>query len=285
MSSPDVILDRTQLLLGPLRKFNSSLGWVRRLQGINYVRSVELPVFASFVLQLGCGDYLDVGTGDSILPTFIALNSTYRVTVIDKFDWVQKQKQYLQRLGESELLVTGRFNIRQEDFLTADIPKASFDVITALSVLEHVANDGDMEAIRKIHSLLRTGGYLLTSSPYNRDMAADFYVKRAVYGEEPGLRGAFFQRHYSKQTFEERVLRAAPFEVKRLFYAGHYNRPNVYKHFYALPGPVKPVKALYAWATAAYAPRVLRLSTVPPCDSNPRMVTADTVFALLRKPS
>ena len=74
-------------LLNKLFYHNASLGPYRFFKGIDYLRVMELPVFADKLLgsQKKSQNYLDVGSGDSILPSFIAKHSDFFVTVIDKF--------------------------------------------------------------------------------------------------------------------------------------------------------------------------------------------------------
>ncbi|HVO24575.1 MAG TPA: class I SAM-dependent methyltransferase [Candidatus Margulisiibacteriota bacterium] len=283
MSPPT--LDRA--LLRELFRFNARLGLYRLVKGMDYVRCIEFPTFAAELLRWRAQPlaYLDVGSGDSVLPTFVATHSAYRVTVVDKFEWVEAQARYLQRLGRSSSLSDGRFTIRQEDFVTAtSLPPSTFDLITALSVVEHMDGDGDTQAVRKIFALLKPGGRFLMSSPYNDRHAQDFFVPYAVYGARPDGRGAFFQRHYSAETLRQRIIEAAPFEVERIFYAGHYERLNFFKRFWLVPGWLKPLKLFYNWAAPFYAPHFLQLSATPPADPQPQMVTADTAFVFLRKP-
>ncbi len=283
MSPPT--LDRT--VLRALFRFNARLGFYRFFKGIDYVRCIEFPTVAAEVLRRRAEPlaYLDVGSGDALLPAFIATHSAYRITVIDKFEWVQAQERYLRTLGKADWLADGRFTIRHEDFVTtAALPDGTFDLITALSVLEHIDGAGDAATVRKIFRLLKPGGRFLMSSPYNHQHPQDFFVPHAVYGTPPDARGAFFQRHYSAETLQQRVLDAAPFEVERIFYAGHYERLNFFKHFWLVPAWLTPLKIFYNWAAPLYAPCFLRLSATPPADPQPRMVTADTVFVFLRKP-
>lgn len=283
--SPAPTLDRT--VLRALFRFNARLGLYRLVKGMDYVRCIEFPTFTAELLRRRSEPltYLDIGSGDSVLPAFIATQSSYAVTVIDKFDWVHAQAAYLRRLGKTEWLTSGRFSLRQEDFLTAtSLADGTFDLISALSVLEHMDGDGDTQAVRKIFALLKPGGRFLMSSPFNDQHAQDFFVPYAVYGAPPDGRGAFFQRHYSAETLRARIIAAAPFDVERIFYAGHYARLNFFKRFWLVPAPLKPLKVLYNWAAPFYAPHFLQLSTTPPADPHPQMVTADTAFLFLRKP-
>ena len=273
-------------LLYDLFRYNASLGFYRFIKGIDYGRVMELPVFVEELLRSSEQElnYLDIGSGESILPAFVASRTKYRVTVIDKFHWVRKQKMYLERFGRQDWLTNGRFNILEQDFLKADLPDASFDVITAVSVLEHIEGNGDTEAILKISRLLKPGGWFLMSSPYNYHQPGDYYLKGSVYGEKSQDGSVFFQRRYSAETLKEHILGKAPLVVEKLFYAGHYQRFNFAKYFYILPMPYKLVKVFYNWAAPFYVPRFMQLSSEPPSDLNPGMTTADTVFVLFRKP-
>jgi SAM-dependent methyltransferase len=267
--------------------FNASLGVYRCVKGIDYVRTIEFPVAALRVLSelRRGGDYLDVGSGDSILPTYIMTRASARVTALDKFDWVKAQYRYAKRLKRAAWLDDGTFSVVQDDFLRCSCFESSaFDVISAVSVLEHMDGSGDSEAVVKAFDLLRPGGLLFVSCPYNHTQPQDFRVAADVYGERGGTHGAFFQRHYSGETFEDRIVRAAPFAVEDLFYAGHYDGFDFARHLYIVDWPWKAAKVLYNWAAPLYAPHFLKVSGVPPSDPDPQMLAADTVFAVLRKP-
>lgn len=274
-------------LLRDMFWFNASLGPYRFAKGIDYVRTIEFPLAAAFLLgQLETGgDYLDVGSGDSLLPAYVAARTPARVTALDKFEWVNAQYGYVKRLKRGAWLDSGRFRVLQEDFLECErFAPASFDAVSAVSVLEHIERLGDTQAVARAFDILRPGGLFFVSCPYNHDLAQDFRVDGDVYGEHAGAQGAFFQRHYSADTFGERILAAAPFVTEDLFYAGHYDGLNFAARFYILGWPWKAAKVFYNWAAAFYAPRFLRISDVPPSDPHPQMLTADTVFAVLRKP-
>ena len=239
--------------------FNASLGAYRCVKGIDYVRTVEFPVAAAVLirqLERG-GDYLDVGSGDSLLPTYIASRTPARITALDKFQWVTAQYRYLKHLKRTGWLDTGRFRVVQEDFLECGcLEPGSFDAVSAVSVLEHIEADGDFRAVVKVFDLLRPGGLFVVSCPYNHDRAQDFRVEGDVYGERAGAQGAFFQRHYSAATFSERIIEAAPFVVESRFYASHYDGFNFAKRSYILAWPWKALKVFYNWAAPFYAPEV-----------------------------
>jgi SAM-dependent methyltransferase len=192
----------------------------------------------------------------------------------------------VRRLRHSPWLRDGKFRVLRDDFLTTSaLADERFDVVTAVSVLEHMEGDADSAAMRKIAALLRPGGCLLLSVPFNDLYPREYHVEGPVYGNQSSGDATFFQRHYSRATLGERLLEAAPFEIEALFYAGHYGRPNLARRIYVLPWPWKAVKVLYNWAAPLYVPWVLQVSDRPPADPRPTMLTADTAFVFLRKPS
>jgi SAM-dependent methyltransferase len=81
---------------------------------------------------------------------------------------------------------------RREDFLVADFPESSFDVIVLCSVVEHVGlagrysqtenPDGDLQTMRKIARLLKPRGLVLLTIPVGVDLV--FAPWHRVYGKE-----------------------------------------------------------------------------------------------------
>lgn len=275
-------------ILHELFVLNAKLGLYNFIKGIDYVRTVEFPVLAAEVLRQRSESlaFLDIGSGESIFPIFIASNSNYSVTVIDKFNWVERQYRYLSKIGKGSKYAKERFKVIKDDFIiTTCLKNEYFDIITAVSVIEHMPNLEDSEALLKIYRLLKPGGKFIMTAPYNHLRYLDYYVNNSVYGTQPGVKGAFYQRHYDAESFKRRILNAAPFVVENIFFAGHYRRFNFAKWLYCLPFPFKSIKFFYNWATPFYAPHFLQLSTEPPADHKPQMLTADTVFAILKKPA
>ena len=278
------ILNRA--LLRDLFLFNASLGIYRFLKGIDYVRSIEFPVIIDAILKRRNEplSYLDIGSGNSILPTYVATHSSFRVTVIDRYRWISDQIKYLMRLGKEHYLFKKRFVMLKDDFIkNKSLQNESFDIITAVSVLEHMENNGDSEAVAKIHRLLKPEGILLLTAPYNHFNHLKFYVNKSVYGQSLGPKGFFYQRHYNTDALANRILNVASFHVEALFYCGHYDNFNFAKHLYMLPTPLKGIKIFYNWAAPFYAPYFMKLSYKPPYEQKPGKSTADTVFVFMKK--
>ena len=146
----------------------------------------ERPVEFGFVFKKIGEIYplkvLDVGTGTTALPHLMR-NCGCLVTAIDNVH---------------DYWTSGMFN-RHYHVIDDDITKTSlndkFDLITCISVLEHVQKSD--EAIRNIFSLIKSGGHLILSFPYNEKK----YVKN-VYnlpGSTYGQNVSYITQAYSRK--------------------------------------------------------------------------------------
>ena len=83
---------------------------------------------------------------------------------------------------------------------------SSFDVITSISVVEHIPDD--TQAIQKMWDLLKSKGRLLLTVPCAAHSSEE-YQDRNEYGllnrNEDGF--FFFQRYYDQQLLQERIFR------------------------------------------------------------------------------
>jgi len=86
---------------------------------------------------------------------------------------------------------------------------ASFDHAYSISVLEHIPEPGDEEALRQLARIVRPGGRVVVTLPYARTYRED-WRDAPVYVDQ-GQAGArhFFQRWYD-QTRVDRLAAAAP---------------------------------------------------------------------------
>jgi 2-polyprenyl-3-methyl-5-hydroxy-6-metoxy-1,4-benzoquinol methylase len=116
----------------------------------------ERPLEYAFAFQCLSEIYpqnaLDVGPGKSPWPAIMA-QCGIKVVAIDEM-----QGYWLGRLYNQHYYVV-------QDNITHPNIKEEFDLITCLSVLEHIPEHG--AAIKSMFKLLRPGGYLVLSFPYN----------------------------------------------------------------------------------------------------------------------
>ncbi len=109
----------------------------------------------------------------------------------------------------------------------ATFEPGSFDVVTSMSVLEHIPEDN--EAIRKMWEFLEPGGRLLLTVPCASG-AREEYIDRNEYGLlEPDKDGFFFfQRYYDRKLLSENVFSITGEPLRYAVYgektAGAYHR-------------------------------------------------------------
>ena len=93
----------------------------------------------------------------------------------------------------------------------------SFDVITSISVLEHIPDDG--AAVRAIWRTLRPGGRLVLSVPCAREPFEEYFDYNEYGLLEPDERGfVFAQRFYSAEQLEQRVFSVTGQPVRQAVY-------------------------------------------------------------------
>lgn len=161
----------------------------REFRRQEFVRHNERPVEYGFVFQQLSRIYprsiLDVGTGQTALPHLLR-SCGFLVTAIDNI------RDYWPR-G-----ISNRHYHVIDDDITQSRLEGTFDVVTCISVLEHI-RDAD-SAVRGMFRLLNPGGYLFLSFPYSENS----YVPN-VYdlpGSSYGQRAAFICQSYSRAELD-----------------------------------------------------------------------------------
>ena len=129
---------------------------------------------------------LDVGTGKTALPALID-NCGYRVTAIDNI------KDYW-----DEGYFNKHYHVINDDITNTKIVE-KFDLITCISVLEHV--EDHEKALNSMVKLLKSNGYLILTFPYNeKNFSPNIYEHpRAGYGQN----AKYICKVYSRKELEK----------------------------------------------------------------------------------
>jgi len=267
-------------VLSQLGSYYRRLGLKYMLRGLPYERCAELPWVIEY-LQPHFGQqlrYLDIGSGESPLPTFLFQRSRWDITCLDKFRSVQRQNRFCDAAGVTD---RRRFRVMQADLLNTDMPDSAFDVITCISVIEHFEGRSDSRAMRIAAALLRPGGTMVLSTPVNEPYFAEFYVNRPTYGVPYSGTPVYYQRHYDVKGIAERLVEPSGLFEQHRVYFGEYGF-QCFERILQLP---KPVRALYAWNTPWLASRFLKYGPQPVSRKTMRTNTASGVIVVLKKPS
>jgi SAM-dependent methyltransferase len=115
------------------------------------------------------------------------------------------------------LALEDRCGLKSSLIDAAPFEARSFDVITSISVVEHILQD--TEAIQKMWGLLKPGGRLLLTLPCAAE-ASERYNNRNEYGlVKPDEEGNFFfYRLYDERSLEERIFSVTGQPRRRAIY-------------------------------------------------------------------
>ena len=266
-------IDRTAL--SEIACHYRSLGLKFRLRGLPYERCAELSWTVDYLKPRFDAPvrYLDIGTGESPLPSFFAAHTAWNITCLDKCPWVRKQTQFSKGLARKPMGVV------EGDLLKPPLRAESFDVITCISVIEHFENNSDSMGMAAAARLLAPGGQLILTTLVNDRFFAEFYVRREVYGSPFADAPVFYQRHYDVNGLVERLVRPSGLLERQRVYFGDYD----FQCFEKVLQQPRPVRALYAWNTPGLARRFLSYRSYPVSRKNMRMNTASGVIIVLEK--
>jgi SAM-dependent methyltransferase len=184
-----------QLPMNPILRYE----WSRRDQRHINERPIEYPFALTSLSDLCPSSVLDVGTGTTAWPQLLA-NCGYNVTAIDEGDsyWGRRP--------------SNRHHYVLHDDITNPTIEGKFDVVTCLSVIEHIQDHE--AAVRGLRSLLSSGGHAVLSFPYNeRRFIENVY---ALPGVSYGADAPYICRMYSRRELQGWL--AYGFEIERQEY-------------------------------------------------------------------
>jgi SAM-dependent methyltransferase len=269
------------VVLKDIASHHRACGFRSRLHGLPYERCAELswvvrhlhPQFNEHFR------YLDVGTGESPLPTFLLRNSQWQITCLDKCQWIRAQHRFLQALNPNGS--NRRFHVVEGDLLEAELTEESFDVITLISVIEHFEGNSDSAAMRRVARLLRPGGQCILTTPVNEPFFREFYVRNNVYGSRFGGAPVYYQRHYDVRSLAERIIGPSGLIEQHRVYFGDYG----FQCFEKVLQTPKPLRAFYLWSAPWLASRFASYEPHPVSRRDMRMNTASGAILVLQKPA
>jgi len=251
------------------------------MKGLNYERCAELPYIIG-LLERSFKDslrYLDIGSGESPLPTYFLKETAWDIWCVDKFSWVQKQWEHVAQTMD-EVSVQDRFHVVEKDFFDAGLQPESFDVITNVSVIEHFEGDLDAKAMAASAKLLKPGGRYILTTLINEGHFKEFFLEQSVYGESYDDKPVFYQRHYDLENLDTRIIKSSGLKEVSRIYFGDYG----YQAFENLIQKVPNiVRVFYRWTMPWLAQRFLSYSSSPLSRKDMLTNTASGVILVLEK--
>lgn len=167
-------------------------------------------------LNIGRGArVLDVGS-PKLLAIALALRRGAEVWATDLWD-PRLDSRYGNYFRYADRLIGtgGAFHTEYQDGRHLTYADDSFDAVFSLSVVEHIPEEGDSEAVREMARVLRPGGRLVIEVPFALE-PEEHYRKGSVYDREYKGEPVFYQRIYSPQMLRERIIEPAGLPVREV---------------------------------------------------------------------
>jgi SAM-dependent methyltransferase len=208
--------------------------------------------------RLQSGRVLDIGSPK--LPAIVLAGERpeLELHVTDIMpDFIPSTHRFLEAAGYGHRL--GKtIHLRAEDARGLSYPDNTFDWVYSISVLEHVADQclgdeivrGDSLALREIARVLRPGGVVTLTVPYDPTGYWEEFTEGPVYERTSAEGGkTFYQRHYDQQAFEERLIAASGLNCDAKMYLGEAGRFKVEPWWNQIPMKLKaPLLPLQGFA-------------------------------------
>jgi len=188
------------------------LGLKRLALPVGYWRAVEFAYVWRQLRQRAGARILDVGSPKD-LAAMLARHRHYEVVATDILPAAVLLSQ---RYGSAQGLEgqgPGRVHSEVQDARALTYPDESFDAAYSVSVLEHIPDDGDSAAMRELIRVVRPGGVVVVTVPYDRRYREAF-VDGPVYERRPvASEPIFYERHYDREALVQRLLGQGTAEV------------------------------------------------------------------------
>lgn len=197
---------------------NARLGLVPFLGGVPYSRYIEYPLALSLAGDMHGKRILDIGSGRRArFPLYLLSNlSAGHVFATDINDYGDSHARLAERVRPASSEV--RFSSEPQDATELSYDDSQFDVVFALSTVEHIPGEGDSIATAEIGRVLRPGGVAVISVPFTSGGHKEEFRRFDVAGREHDDE-VFYERTYDAVSVEARLLEPLGLEpVERVFF-------------------------------------------------------------------
>ncbi len=147
---------------------------------------------------------LDVGSLYTFVPKYLAQKELDVVSIDIDPSFVEVQQRQAAELEHP-------YSVQLQDIRHTSFPDNSFDQILLISMIEHIPDDGDILALRECQRILKPGGLVIITTPYDH----------VWMHEDTGIRPfKFLQRYYNMQSVITRFMQPPLFEMVDLEFIG-----------------------------------------------------------------
>jgi SAM-dependent methyltransferase len=224
---------------------------------------VVVPLDPSRYLELPWAiERLEAQPGERVLdlasPKLLAVELAQQGVEVTSIDQLEREIETWRTLaGDAPGL---RFEVA--DGRALPFEDATFDHAYSISVLEHIEEPGDAEALRELARVVPLGGRVLVTLPHAPEYRED-WRDAPVYANEPGEGRAFFQRWYDPSRVDALVAAAPELElVAREIVRMQPNWNDAYVRSFPWLVPLGPFYGLLGREVVAEDGDVVRLAFV-----------------------
>lgn len=152
---------------------------------------------------------LDIGSQDSMLPILLTFTGK-KVVCVDPSNDVIQQNIFAEIMGLKNdihaVLAYGQLLPFRENY---------FDAVTCISTLDHIPDDGDSLTLRETMRVLRPGGILIMSFPWQK-YYYEYWGTEPLYNNLCQDKLKLIARHYDQTHLEKRILFQSEFMIKEM---------------------------------------------------------------------
>lgn len=179
------------------------LGLKRLILPVSYWRAAEFAFAARQLTLAPGGRILDLGSPKDF-ALFLAIRRSYEVVAVDILsDAVAVSERFA--IAQNRAGVgPGYVQSEVQDGRRLTYADNSFDAAYSISVLEHIPLTGDTTALQELVRVVRPGGKIVVTVPYDLEYR-EVFVSGRVYERDTGER-TFFERLYDDATLTSRLL-------------------------------------------------------------------------------
>lgn len=250
MSLLDYYFFGVMLGIRTLLRGGVTLGLKTTLSPIGYWRCVEIPWALAALSPSRGKTILDIGSPK--LPSiFIAKKQHAIVYATDIWNYFITTYTFFSEL--SGITVSQGFDSKNsssqiifeiQDGRNLSYPDCSFDKVYSISVLEHIAEDGDQATMLEIARVLKPGGKAIVTVPF-APKYENVYVKRDVFGRKVGdKKELFFERYYDSETLRKRLIDPSGLNLLELTFFTEPRFQYFQKIYSKLPRRIKLIISL-----------------------------------------
>lgn len=242
------------------------------IRPVNYWRAVEYQLVTQAADFRKGQRVLDIGS-PKLLSVYLADRvgaEVYATDIESYFMGKMERVRHLRRLPPE------RYHLQVEDGRKLSFPEAFFDRVYAISVVEHIPDEGDTACIQEMRRVLKPGGQCLITVPFSPasriDYKDSFYWAGSSKQEADGR--VFYQRRYNEEDIYNRLISPSGMRLHMLRYVGE----NVMVHSSEELSDRLPL------LSAPFQPLLSRLFHTPPVEDWRTLKKPLCAFLVLEKP-